>query len=331
VPIGRQEPEQGGVTTRVLFIVGPTAVGKTRLAAGLAQRFNGEIINADSRQVYRQMDVGTAKPSSEERGQVPHHLMDILDPDQSFDVAAFLSSAHSSIQEIQGRDHLPVVAGGTGQYVWALAEGWLVPRVPPDPVFRRMKQQEADQHGPLFVYRQLQEADPERAALLDPRNVRRVVRALEVHRSGQSSSSGSSGSSGRRQGTPLLENGLIIGLTMDRQALYRRIDDRVDHMLASGLLEEVKGLAAGGHRLGQGPLSSPGYRELGEYLAGELSLEEAVQRTKYQTHRLARRQYTWFKLNDARIHWLDAGGPGLESKAALLVQDFLRAGPAVVQ
>ena len=328
MPIGRQEPERGGVTTRVLFIVGPTGVGKTRLAVGLAQRFNGEIINADSRQVYRQMDVGTAKPSSEERGQVPHHLLDILDPDQNFDVAAFLSSAHRSIQEIQGRDHLPVIAGGTGQYVWALAEGWQVPQVPPDPVFRRLKQQEAEQHGPLFVYRQLQNADPERAALLDPRNVRRVVRALEVHRSGQSSSSGSSG---RRQGTPLLENGLMIGLTMDRQALYRRIDDRVDHMLASGLLEEVKGLAAGGYRLGQGPLSSPGYRELGEYLAGELSLEEAVQRTKYQTHRLARRQYTWFKLNDPRIHWLDAGGPGLESQAALLVQDFLRAGPAVVQ
>ena len=306
----------------LIFIVGPTAVGKTRLAVGLARQFNGEIVNADSRQVYRRMDIGTAKPSLEERREAPHHLLDLLDPDQDFGLGLFLSHAENSIGDILGRGRLPIVAGGTGQYILALAEGWQVPEVPPDPVFRREKRREAEQHGPMFVYQQLREADPIRAAQLDPRNLRRVIRALEVRQHNAQNPQGK---------TPPLSVPLFLGLTMERRTLYQRVDDRVDNMMAAGLLDEVKALAAMGYPLGQGPLASPGYKELGQYLAGEIALDDAVQRTKYRTHRLVRRQYTWFKPGDERIQWLDAADPGVESKAAYLVRSYLQAQPAVLQ
>ena len=301
----------------VLFIVGPTAVGKTGLAVALARRLNGEIINADSRQVYRYMDIGTAKPTPDELAQAPHHLLDIVDPGINFDLASFLSMARDCIRDIRSRGRLPVVAGGSGQYVWALIEGWQVPKVPPDPAFRREKQQEADLHGPMPLYRQLQAIDPSRAAQLDPRNVRRVIRALEVCRSSQRAASGLRG-----RAQPM-ENVLVIGLTLNREELYRRIDGRVDRMLAAGLLEEVRSLTDRGYSMGRGPLASPGYRELGQHLAGEITLDEAVRRTKFQTHRLARRQHTWFKPDDARIRWLDVSDLGLEASAAHLAAEFL--------
>ena len=301
----------------VVFIVGPTAAGKSRLALALAQRFDGEIINADSRQVYRLMNIGTAKPRPDEQAQVRHHLLDICDPVDDFNLASFLSLARSAIEDIQDRGRLPIVAGGSGQYVWALVEGWQVPSAPPQPQFRRDMLEEAHQNGPMSVYQQLQLVDPDRAAQLDPRNLRRVIRALEVHYFRQPS-----GSTSEQERRPL-ENALIIGLTMPREQLYQRIDQRVDYMLASGLLEEVRALAAQGHTLGQGPLSSPGYRELGQYVAGEITLDEAVQLTKFQTHRLARRQYTWFKPQDPRINWLDGSDSRLETQAEALVDDFL--------
>tara|TARA_B100000315_G_scaffold174615_1_gene163039 strand:- start:1228 stop:2154 length:927 start_codon:yes stop_codon:yes gene_type:complete len=292
-------------------------VGKTGLAVALARRFDGEIINADSRQVYQYMDIGTAKPSPEERAQAPHHLLDFVDPVDNFDLASFLSLARASIRDIQSRGRLPVVAGGSGQYVWALIEAWQVPEVPPDPAFRREKQREAGLHGPMHLFRQLQEVDPGRAAQLDPRNVRRVIRALEVSRSPQRAASD------LRDRTQPMENVLVIGLALDRGELYRRIDGRVDRMLAAGLLDEVRSLDARGYRMGQGPLASPGYRELGQHLAGEITLDEAVQRTKYQTHHLARRQHTWFKPDDGRIQWLDASRPDLEACAAHLAAELL--------
>ena len=303
--------------TPVVFVVGPTAVGKSRLALALARRFSGELINADSRQVYQQMDIGTAKPSPDEQGLVRHHLLDILDPGENFDLASFLSLAHASMQDIRDRSNLPIVVGGSGQYIWALVEGWRVPEVPPHPQFRQTKLEEAERNGPLSVYQQLQDADPTRAAQLDPRNLRRVIRALEVNQYGQRP-----GPAPEQKYRPL-ENCLIIGLTMEREVLYQRINDRVDQMLAAGLVEEIRALAAEGYRLGQGPLSSPGYRELGQYLASEISLDEAVQRTKFQTHRLVRRQYSWFKLRDERINWLDGASSGLENQATNLVYDFL--------
>ena len=301
----------------VLFIVGPTGVGKTRLAVALARRFHGEIVNADSRQVYRHMDIGTAKPTAVERRRAPHHLLDLLDPGQSFGLGSFLSLAGRAIAEIRDRGCLPMVVGGTGQYIWALLEGWDVPQVPPDPEFRRAKLAELEQNGPLALHQELQRIDSQRAGELDPRNARRVIRALEVH-----NSTGRLPSEFVRRSGPM-SNTCILGLAMGRRELYQRIDHRVDQMVADGLEDEVRRLADLGLPMGQGPLASPGYSEMGLYLAGGISLAEAVQRTKFRTHRLVRRQYTWFKRGDPRITWLDAAGADLDNRGAAEVKKFL--------
>ena len=311
----------------LLAIVGPTAAGKTSLGVALGQQFGGEIINADSRQVYRHMDVGTAKPTSWERSRAPHHLLDVADPDDPFNLGAFLTSVRQLIQEIRRRGHLPILVGGTGQYVWAFLEGWQVPVVPPDSEFRARKLEQAQAQGGAFLHDELRTIDPQRASELDPRNLRRVIRALEIHRFTGSPPSDLAKAAGGQ--TPV--TALILGLTMERARLYQRIDDRVDQMMEQGFQDEVEKLAGMGYPLGQGPLASPGYRELGQYLKGEFSLEEAVQRTKYQTHRLARRQYTWFKLADPRICWLDGQDPNLDEKAAQLVEEYLRSAPPVIQ
>lgn len=309
----------------LICIVGPTAAGKTALAVELARQFGGEVINADSRQVYRGMTIGTAKPTAAERADAPHHLVDIMDPSESFGLGMFLEYADAALRDIRGRGRLPIVCGGTGQYVWALAEGQRLPTAPPDPEFRATLEAEAERVGPEVLHRRLAAIDPARAASLDARNVRRVIRALEIHHvTGQRPSE-------LRPVATQSENSLVLGLTMPRDVLYCRIDQRVDRMLDDGFLGEVEELAAVGYPARQGPLDSPGYRELGQYLDGELSLEEAVQRTKTQTHRLARRQYAWFKLTDPHIRWLDADGPGVVEDAAASVHNFLSARPPVIQ
>ena len=299
-------------------MVGPTAVGKTALAVALGQAIGGEIINADSRQIYRGMTIGTAKPSAKEQAAVPHHLVDILDPLESFGLSLFLQHAAVAMRGIRKRGLLPIVSGGTGQYVWGLAEGQSVPSVPPDPGFRKKMEAEAERLGATGLHRRLAAIDPARAAALDPRNVRRVIRALEVHRA-----TGQPPSASQHEPKRLLPHVLVIGLTLPREELYRRIDHRVDCMMRDGFLDEVESLASAGFPMGAGPLASPGYRELGQHLEGALSLEEAVARTKTQTHRLARRQYTWFKPSDPRIRWLDASEPDLHDKAAGMVASFL--------
>ena len=321
----------------LLAIVGPTAAGKTALAVALGRRFGGEIINADSRQVYRYMDLGTAKPTSLEQSRVPHHLLDITHPDDPFNLGSFLSLVRKLIPEIRKRGHQPILAGGTGQYIWALLEDWQVPVVPPDPEFRARKLEEAESRGGAVLHAELRALDPRRAAELDPRNLRRVIRALEIHRfTGSPGFTGSSGCTGGppstlTQGRRRPVTALILGLTIERASLYLKIDDRVDQMMEQGLLEEVEQLSKMGYRLGQGPLASPGYRELGQYLGGELSLEEAVRRTKYKTHRLARRQYTWFKPDDPRIRWLNGQDQNVDEQAAQLVEKYLRSAPPVIQ
>ncbi len=292
-----------------IYIIGPTATGKTNLAIALAQRLNGEIINADSRQVYLHMDIGTAKPTPAERSQAPHHLFDLLPPSEDFSLGEFLSLAKVLVDEVAARGKTPIVVGGTGQYVWALHDGWAVPQAPPNAEFRRELEAEAAAGGSDTLHQRLKALDPQRAAEIDPRNTRRVIRALEIHHLTGAVPSRLHKSSG--DGRP----GLIIGLTVERTRLYQRIDQRVDRMMEQGFLNEVEGLAASGYQLGKGPLNCPGYRELGLYLAGELSLDEALTRTKYQTHRLVRRQYTWFKLDDARIRWLNGEDPNVAALA----------------
>ena len=312
--------------TRLICVVGPTAVGKTGLAVELAQRFGGEVVNADSRQVYRRMTIGTAKPTQEERAAVPHHLIDILEPSESFGLALFLEHATAAIHDIRRRGRLPVVCGGTGQYVWGLVEGQRVPAVPPDPEFRAELEAEAERLGADSLHQMLAAVDPVRAAALDARNVRRVIRALEIYHA-----TGRMPSEFLSAGGLAVANALVLGLTMEREELYRRIDERVDRMMEAGFLREVEELEKAGYRMGEGPLDSPGYRELGQYLAGELSLEDAVARTKTQTHRLARRQHAWFKPSDARIHWLDASDPALPERATEAVSSFLSKEPPVIQ
>ncbi len=311
----------------LIFIIGPTGVGKTDLAIDLAVRYRGEIIGADSRQVYRHMNIGTAKPTDQQRRLAPHHLLDIIDPSQNFDVASFLSLARTAASDIRNRNGLPIVAGGTGQYIWALHDGWEVPKPLPAPAFREAKELEAEQLGAGALHAELMALDPTRAAQIDPRNVRRVIRALEIHHETQRLPSEVARRSAfvgtASGGSDTAPSALVIGLTMERQELYERIDRRVDAMMSDGFLDEVKRLAALGYVMGDGPLSSLGYQELGRYLADELTLDEAVQRTKFRTHRLVRRQYSWFKLNDPRINWLEAAGLDLQKQAYDLVDRFL--------
>ena len=301
----------------LIAIIGPTAVGKTQLAIDLCQRFGGEVINADSRQAYRGMDIGTAKPTPEELSKAPHHLLDLLEPSERFGLGAFLPLAKQAAADIVARGKRPILAGGTGQYVWAMLEGQTVPAVPPNPELGASLEKVAEEEGIQALHDRLRQIDPVRADALDPRNVRRVVRALEIYQATNVRPS--------EMPQDSLDTGgyLAIGLTMDRKALYRRIDWRVDIMMEAGFLAEVERLAQAGYPMGEGALDSPGYRELGLHLDGELSLEEAISRTKSQTHRLARRQYTWFKPSDPRIEWLDASTPGVAERAAELVSAYL--------
>ena len=304
-----------GSPVPLIAVVGPTAVGKTALAIALAQRFDGEIVNADSRQVYVGMDIGAAKPTAAEQRAAPHHLIDIRPPDVPISLGEYLPLARDAIAAIAGRGRLPILCGGSGQYVWALLEGWRVPSVPPDAARRAALQRRAEQEGGASLWQELHRLDPSRAAAVGPHNLRRVIRALEVcYAAGP-------GAGGRAENPPY--RALVIGLTMARAALYARIDARFDAMMSAGLEDEAQRLAAAGYPLGQGPLSSIGYRELGQRFAGELTLAEAVARAKTQTHRLARRQYAWFKLSDARIRWLDADDAVPVDAAVALAAQFL--------
>ena len=311
----------------LIAVVGPTAVGKTALAIALAQQLDGAIVNADSRQVYTGMDIGTAQPTAAERRAAPHHLIAIRPPDAPISLGEYLPLAQAAIADIAGRNRLPILCGGTGQYVWALLEGWQVPPTPPDAAYRRQLERRAAAQGgadgadgTLALWQELQRVNPQRAAATDPHNRRRIIRALEIqHHHG--------GNFGGKADVPPYR-ALVIGLTMDRAALYARIDARFDGMLAAGLEDEARRLASAGYALGQGPLSGVGYRELGQYFAGELTLADAVARAKTQTHRLVRRQYTWFKPSDPRIRWLDADN-GLPIDAAVAMAQQFQYDPAV--
>ena len=291
-------------------------MGKSALALRLAQRFGGEIVNADSRQIFRHMDIGTSKPSPEDRAKVPHHLVDILDPDQESSLALFLGMARKAIGDVRVRGRLPIVVGGSGQYIWAVLEGWRVPRIPPDPRLRRELEARAEGDGVEALHRELRDVDPEAASRIHPRNLRRVIRALEIYQE-----TGVPPSEVRRKDPPT-DRHLIIGLTVSRQELYLRIDRRVDNMLKTGLVEEVQGLLRMGYSPKLPSMSSMGYKEIALYLNGELTLAEASERIKYETHRLARRQYAWFRLKDPRIHWLEAG-PNAKHEAEGIVAEFL--------
>ena len=284
---------------RLVAIVGPTGIGKSRLALHLAQVFNGEIVSADSRQVYRYMDIGTAKPEPAALALVPHHLIDIINPDENFNLTRYQALANQAINSIRQCDKLPFLVGGTGQYVWALLEGWKAPQVPPDPEFRHNLEEMAAHTGPDALYQQLEKIDPDAAKSIDPRNVRRVIRALEEYQK-----TNIPFSQLKHKESPLF-NTLIIGITAERAELHRRIDQRVDEMVKQGLVAEVKRLLDMGYDFTLPAMSGIGYKQIGMFLRSEFTLDGATQQIKFESHRFARRQYTWFRLKDERIRWFD--------------------------
>lgn len=297
---------------RVIAIVGATATGKTALGIALAQRLDGEILNADSRQVYAGMDIGTAKPTPAERALAPHHLLDLVTPDETITLARWLDAAKIALEDVWSRGRQPIVVGGTGQYVWALLEGWRVPRVAPDRGLRAELERAEGLH-PGSLLRALGEVDPVSAGRIDPNNHRRLIRAIEVTRA-----TGRAFSEWQVKEQPEFE-AVVLGLRLDRRTLHARIDARAEAMFAGGLIEEVRGLNAGGYGCELPAMSGIGYRQVCEYLAGEVSLAEAIARTKTETHRLARMQHAWFKPGDARIRWLDAASPELVTEAVMAV------------
>jgi tRNA dimethylallyltransferase len=304
---------------QLVAIIGPTAVGKSHSALRLAQQFNGEIVSADSRQIYRHMDIGTDKPGREERALVSHHLIDIVNPDEDFSLAQYQQLAYQTIADIHQRGKLPMLVGGSGLYVWAVVEGWSIPPVPPDPALRQALVERAAKGEVAELYQELMALDPVAAQKIDPRNVRRVIRAFEVTRS-----AGVPFSQLQQKKAPPFQT-LMVGLTAARVELYRRIDTRVDEMLACGLIDEVKKLVKMGYSLSLPAMSGIGYRQIGRHLQGELGLAEAIQQIKYETHRFARHQYNWFRLNDERIQWFDVSG-GVESVITTRVAEFLSSG-----
>ena len=283
----------------LVAIVGPTGVGKSQLALHLAQTFNGEIVSADSRQVYRHMNIGTAKPTPQELSLVHHHLIDIINPDEDFSLAQYQQLAYRAIEDIQRRNKLALLVGGSGLYVWSVLEGWGVPEAPPDPEFRHSLERKAAEVGKDKLYQELMQVDPVAAQRIDPRNVRRTIRALEVYRTTHTPFSQL-----QYKKAPLFDT-LIIGLTVDRAKLYRRIDLRVDEMVKQGLVAEVKKLANMGYDFDLPAMSGIGYKQIGMFLGGELTLPAAIQQIKFETHRFVRHQYTWFRLEDGRIQWFD--------------------------
>jgi tRNA dimethylallyltransferase len=309
------QPE--GKAKLLIAIVGPTAVGKSAVALELAGRLKGEIVSADSRLFYRGMDIGTAKPSLEERLCVPHYLIDVADPDETWSIAQFQQHARQAIAAIHHSDHLPFLVGGTGQYLRAVTQEWNIPRVEPDPRLREALESWASQIGQDGLHARLAVVDPQAASKIDARNLRRTVRALEVILS-----SGKRFSDQRTRGvTPY--HLLTIGLTRPRPELYARIDARIDDMLASGLVNEVQDLLNRGYSPDLPALSAIGYNEIIHFLSGKVTLQEAIAQIKHNTRIFVRRQSNWFKPDDPAINWFEVEA-GVVDKIEKKIQIDLR-------
>jgi tRNA dimethylallyltransferase len=283
----------------LLVVVGPTAVGKTALSLHLAEALGGEVVSADSRLFYRRMDIGTAKPTPEERARVPHHLIDIAGPDETVGLAEFQEQAYAAIADVHARDKLPLLVGGTGQYVRAVVEGWRIPRVPPDPALRAELEAQAAAEGAPALHARLAQLDPNAARRIDPRNVRRVIRALEV-----CLITGKPISEQQRKQPPPYRV-LQIGLTMERAALYARADRRVEAMMAAGLEDEVRRLVEAGYGWHLPAMSGLGYAQFQPFFEGQATLEEVVVEIKRATRRFIRHQHNWFRPNNPAIRWFD--------------------------
>jgi len=302
----------------LILIVGPTAVGKTEISIQLAERLKGEIVSVDSRLFYRGMNIGTAKPSPEEQARVPHHLVDIADPDEVLSLAIFQKKAQEVIKDIHRRNQLPFLVGGTGQYIRAVTQGWTPPRVKPDKTLREELEQKKDKNGIYWLHAKLEELDPEAASKIDPRNYRRTIRALEVIMS-----TGKKFSEQRGQGESPYHL-VTIGLTRPREELYQRVDERIESMFANGFIEEVKGLLEQGYPPSLPTMSAIGYRECVGVIEGHFTEDQAKVQIRRATRVYVRRQANWFKASDPAIHWFRVGAgvlDGIEKSVRRLV-DF---------
>ncbi len=310
----------------LLVIAGPTAVGKTAVALAVARRASGEIVSADSRTVYRGLDIGTSKPSPADLEAVPHHLIDVADPGDIFTLADYQRLATARVAEICRRGRMALLVGGTGLYIRAVVDGLSIPVAKPDWVLRAHLEEEERLGGAGTLHRRLAVVDADAAARIHPHNVRRVIRALEVyHRTGMPISAlqrgvpprlapAADGSGQARRAGPVPSaqhvprHTVMVALTLDRGILYERIDRRIDEQLASGLIDEVRRLLDLGYSPDLPSLQGLGYKELVPYVAGRMTLGEAIARLRRDTRRYAKRQWTWFRA-DARYRWIDAGRP----------------------
>ena len=290
----------GGIQQeKVVVIIGPTAVGKTKLSIDMAKAFDGEIISGDSMQVYREMDIGTAKVTKEEMEGIPHYMIDIRDPDEPFSAAEFQQLVRMHIHDISKRGKLPIIVGGTGLYIQSVLYDYQFSESPGDEAYRESLERLAETDGVGAVYDMLKHADSQSAERIHPNNVRRVIRALEIlHTTGKTMSETLEG-----QQQILLYDTAIVGLTMARDKLYNRINQRVDLMMEQGLLEEVKSLYDQGLHHCQS-IQAIGYKELYAYFEGITTLEEAVEALKTNSRRYAKRQLTWFR-NKMDVTWFD--------------------------
>lgn len=300
----------------LIILLGPTGVGKTELAIDLAHRLNGEIIGADSRQIYRHLDIGTAKPTSQQRAQMPHHLIDFVDPDYNLSLAEYQALAFQTIDALHSRSKLPFLVGGSGQYITAVEEGWSIPRVPPDLDLRAELEAYVAEHSAQALHDLLRQVDPVSAERIHPNNSRRVIRALEVQRlTGQAISD-------LQQKQPPPYRIMTIGLRLNRALLYPRVDQRVDNMIKAGFVDEVRRVLALGFDRNLPSLSGLGYLEIAEHLLDDKPLAEAIERTKFSTHEFIRRQDVWFRGHDNGILWHNVDQLD-QDKLAQSLQDWI--------
>lgn len=273
----------------VVVLLGPTAVGKTELSLGLCEQFHGEVVGADSRQIYRGMTIGTAKPTAAELARVPHHLIDICDPDEPFSLADYQQRAYATIDAIHARGHVPFLVGGSALYVRAIVAGLRIPEAPPNPQVRAELEAFLAAEGRAALFQRLQTLDPATAAVIDGKNPRRVLRALEIFLTTGKAKVALEGTQ------PPPYRFLLLGLDRPREQLYDRIDRRVDQMIDQGLIAETQRLLAAGYRPPLPAITSLGYREIIAYLENGLPLPVAIEKIKTETHRYVRHQYTWFR------------------------------------
>jgi tRNA dimethylallyltransferase len=301
----------------LIVILGPTAVGKTNLSLSVVGKFKGEIISADSRLFYRGMDIGTAKPTADEIASVPHHLVDVADPHDTWSLGRFKREATQLIGEIHQRERVPFLVGGTGQFVRAITQGWVVPELRADEQLREVLTRWADEIGAEGLYQRLQVVDPLAAENILPGNLRRTVRAFEViFKTGQPFSE-------QRKREPVPYRVLQVGLNRPRPELDERINQRVDLMIEAGFVDEVSSLMEQGVSPDLPSMSAIGYRQIAAYLQGKCSLEEAAEEIKKITRKFYRRQMAWFKPADPDIHWFEIGDE-TESEVSELIRSFLQ-------